>query len=266
VAGIVALGAAALAGFVSAGSTPKPLYSVGATKACLESRRDAIAGLPPATPPSPPALFVYSFRSVYLQPRVHGQLGAWYGHKGKRGYEGIVLAFTRSANDARAALASSYWSGASVVRNVIVARDQSAPTASLRKSVIGCLRSKPDAAPGPTRPTPRASLATFAGYWGGHSRGLRITSDGRAFERVSSGCCDRLYELAGRILSVSGTLTRADATYRVTSFKHYDPQIASLRKGEVGTLRLRNGIVTNTLTKNYFCSDPAWGATQSCGA
>jgi hypothetical protein len=72
--------------------------------------------------------------------------------------------------------------------------------------------------------------------------------------------------MAGRILSLSGTLTRAEATYRVTSFKRYDRQIASLRKGEVGTLRLRNGIVTNTLTENYFCSDPAWGATQACGA
>ena len=29
---------------------------------------------------------------------------------------------------------------------------------------------------------------------------------------------------------------------------------------------LKDGIVTNTLTDDFFCSDPAWGATAACGA
>jgi hypothetical protein len=67
-------------------------------------------------------------------------------------------------------------------------------------------------------------------------------------------------------LSVSGTLTRAAAAYRVTSFKRYESGVRRLRVGDVGTLLLRNGIVTNTLTRDFFCSGPAWGATGACGA
>jgi hypothetical protein len=39
-----------------------------------------------------------------------------------------------------------------------------------------------------------------------------------------------------------------------------------LRVGEVGTLLLRNGIVTNGLTRDFFCSGPDRGATGACGA
>jgi hypothetical protein len=76
----------------------------------------------------------------------------------------------------------------------------------------------------------------------------------------------RLYKMTFQIRSVSGTLTRATAVYRVTAFKRYERDIPRLTKGQVGRLVLRNGIVTNTLTKVYFCSNPAWGATGACGA
>jgi hypothetical protein len=62
-------------------------------------------------------------------------------------------------------------------------------------------------------------------------------------------------------LSVSGTLTRATAVYHVTSFRRYESGVRRLHVGDVGKLLLRNGIVTNTLTRDFFCSDPAWGAT-----
>ncbi|WP_290051576.1 hypothetical protein [Amycolatopsis solani] len=35
-----------------------------------------------------------------------------------------------------------------------------------------------------TRPEPVATLGTFAGEWGGHTRSLTITADGRATEHV----------------------------------------------------------------------------------
>ena len=69
-----------------------------------------------------------------------------------------------------------------------------------------------------------------------------------------------------QILSVSGTLTRATARYRVTSFKRYHRDVHLLHAGQIGKLLLRNGIVTNTLTHDFFCSYPAWGATMACGA
>jgi hypothetical protein len=65
---------------------------------------------------------------------------------------------------------------------------------------------------------------------------------------------------------VRGTLTRATAVYRVTSFRRFATEVRRLRVGNLGRLVLRNGIVTNTLTAVYFCSDPAWEATGACGA
>ena len=100
----------------------------------------------------------------------------------------------------------------------------------------------------------------------GHTRGLAITSSGQGREFADSGCCHREYRLTFQVISVRGALTRASAVYRVTSFRRYERRIKELRVGDVGKLRLRNGIVTNTLTDDFFCSDPAWGATGACGA
>ena len=186
-----------------------------------------------------------------------------------RVYEGITLSFFRNVRAARRSFRVLIWPYAGkLIRNVVVAWDQSfVPRVSMQTAVLGCLRGGPS--PGgtpPRRPTPRASLATFAGYWGGHGRGLRITSRGRAFESENSGCCFRFYRMTFQILSVSGTLTRATAALRVTSFKRYDREAPRVRVGQIGRLRLRNGIVTNPLTEDYFCSGPAWGATGACGA
>jgi hypothetical protein len=35
----------------------------------------------------------------------------------------------------------------------------------------------------------KATLATFAGGWGGHGRGLSITKAGLGREGINSGCC-----------------------------------------------------------------------------
>jgi hypothetical protein len=115
-------------------------------------------------------------------------------------------------------------------------------------------------------PTPRASLATFAGYWGGHTRGLSITPAGRGRETADDGCCTRVYALTFQILSVHGTLTRATAVYRVVSFRRFERGVKRLDVGAVGKLVLKDGIVTNTSTRDFFCSDPAWSATGACGA
>lgn len=250
----------------SAAGAP-PLYTAAATEGCLASLPDAIVGLPPATPPMPPALFVFSLPPDRYPPRAQGNLGTWYGHKGE-GYEGVTLSFFKNVQDARASFKSMWWLyGGRLVRNVAVAWDQSpAPRASVQRTVLGCLRVGPSAGGAPKRATPRASLASFAGYWGGHTRGLRITSGGRGVEDVNSGCCFREYHMTFQILSVSGTLTRATAAYRATSFKRFDRHVARVRVGRVGELLLRNGMVTNSLTRVFFCSNPAWGATGVCGA
>jgi hypothetical protein len=69
-----------------------------------------------------------------------------------------------------------------------------------------------------------------------------------------------------RISAVTGSLTRATAVYRVETFRRYEPGVRKLHPGDVGKLVLKHGIVTNTLTDDFFCSGPAWGATGACGA
>jgi hypothetical protein len=266
-AAVIALNTVAVAATAASASTQLRLYSLPATEACLQSLPHAVLGLPPATPPVPPVLF-FDRLSPHFITVVRGQLAAWYGHGDI--YEGIKFSFFKSASSARSHLKSlAFLYGGKVIRNAVVAWDQqSVPGVSLRRTLLGCLRAAPPAGttPAPRRGTPVASLATFAGHWGGHTRALTITSPGRGLEYADSGCCDREYEMTFQLLSVSGTLTRASATYRVTSFKRYHRYIPSVRMGQSGTLLLRNGIVTNELTQDYFCSDPAWGATGACGA
>jgi hypothetical protein len=269
----VAVAGAAVAAGAPGSAAKAPRYTLAATQSCLTRLPDAVSGLPPTTPPVPPALFVYALArddvstsdGVGPRPRAHKQLGAWYGDGG---YEGVILSFFKSAADARASLKTVAWLyGGKVVRNVVITWDQeSAPRRSVRTTVFGCLRSHVAGEPSTKRPPPAATLATFAGGWGGHTRWLSITSTGGGREGANDGCCRRVYELTFRITSVTGTLTRATAVYRVTSFKRYAGGVRKLHRGDVGKLVLRDGIVTNSLTDDFFCSGPAWGATGACGA
>jgi hypothetical protein len=268
-AAATALGGAAVAA-ASSGAAP-PGFTLPATRSCLTALPNAVAGLPPATPPVHPALFVHalarddvSTSGMGPRPRIHRQLGAWYGD-GQ--YEGIILSFFESRAAAHASLTSLAWLyGGERIRNVVVTWDQKTPPrVRVRETVLGCLRSRIVAEPAAKQPPP-ATLATFAGAWGGHTRGLSITASGRGRESANAGCCSRVYQLTFQILSVNGTLTRAAAVYRVASFKRFEGGARRLHVGDIGKLVLKNGIVTNTLTRDFFCSGPAWGATGVCGA
>jgi hypothetical protein len=255
------------------GAAKESLYTLAATESCLITLSNAVAGLPPTTPPVPPALFVYALAHDDVstwgigqpRPRLHTQLGVWYGDGM---YAGIILSFFKSLPAARASLKSLAWLyGGKLVRNVVVTWDQkSVPSRSVRGTVLGCLRSEVTGEQATKSPPRSATLATFVGGWGGHTRGLSITSSGRGREGANDGCCTRVYDLTFQIVSVSGTLTRATAAYRVTSFKRYVAGVRTLHVGAVGKLVLRDGVVTNTVTDDFFCSDPAWGATGACGA
>jgi hypothetical protein len=268
---VVAFGGGVLALAVSGAGAQAPLYTRPATQACLARLPDFVAGLPPASPPVPPVLFVYALARNDIsaggadpRARAHKQLGVWYG---KGSYRGIILSFFKSVPDARASFGTLAWLyGGQRIRNVVATWDQKAkPERSVRKTVSRCLRSG-GAGAVRRRTAPSASFATFAGWWGGHTRGLPVTLRGRGREYVDAGCCTRAYELRFQILSVSGTIVRATAVYRVTSFRRYENGVRKLHVGDVGKLVLRNGIVTNTLTQAFFCSEPAWGATYVCGA
>jgi len=257
---------AVAAGAAAVGAQARP-STLSATTACLENLPDAIAGLPPATPPSQPALFVDRLTAPGYPVRVHDQLGVWRGRNGS--YEGVTISFFPTVQAARASRKQLVsLEGGEIVANTVLAWNQkSGPSASLHQALFGCLGvAAPASGPSTANAVPAASLATFAGEWGGHTRGLKIDSAGRGQEGVDDGCCHREYRMAFQILSVSGTLTKATATIRVTAFTRYDKSIPDVPVGQTGTLQLTNGILDNRLTKVFYCSDPAWGATGACGA
>lgn len=261
--GIVALvvlaAAVSVAGRVSAGQTP---YTAAATEPCLRSLPTALVGLPPSRPPGP-TLFVYRAKPGRVVPAAVRTLYAYKGANG--GWQGVTLTFFKTERRARGYAKLVYYERHVIVRNVIVATET--PAAPWQKAVLACLRGGvPEPIP-PPRAFPKASLATFVGYWGGHTRGLRISPAGRGSEYADAGCCTRDYDLSFQILDVTGTATRATATYRVTQFKRYlTSHQPAMHVGQTGELRLRNGIVTNRQSDDYFCSDPAWEATGACGA
>src|SRR6266699_2375878 len=86
-----------------------PVYTRAATQSCLTALPNAVAGLPPTTPPIPPRLFIYTLVREDVstwgvgqpRPRAHRQLGVWYGDKT---YQGIILSFFKNVDDARASL------------------------------------------------------------------------------------------------------------------------------------------------------------------
>jgi hypothetical protein len=98
----------------------------------------------------------------------------------------------------------------------------------------------------------------FAGHWWGHTRGLDITRAGTGREFVDGGGY-RLITVRFRVLETKGSPRRAVARVKVT-FARADKEImAELhrrppRVGQLGTLRLRNGVIRDELTNVTFCA------------
>ena len=111
----------------------------------------------------------------------------------------------------------------------------------------------------------RATLATFAGYWWGHDKGLSITRDGRAKEEINSGCCFPELDLEFRLSHPRGSPRLGAATATVTAVHIHGHRLYAVRPARVGqrfTLRLRNGVITEPLTGAIYCA-PTVG---KCGA
>lgn len=116
--------------------------------------------------------------------------------------------------------------------------------------------------------TGRATVDVFAGLWGGHQRSLRIASKGRATMRVGIGCCIRIIDLSFRLSRVRGTYATARARARITRVRVYDKTFfrrGRPRVGQVGTLRLKNGIIVDPFLGGYYC-DEAAAQKSACGA
>jgi hypothetical protein len=121
-----------------------------------------------------------------------------------------------------------------------------------------------------TGASPHATLKTFAGTWIGHTRTLTITRHGHARERIYGGCCDHIIDLRFRLSHPRGTPDRAAARARVTYVRVFDASAFGKgqrvpRVGQRGTLRLKNGVITEPFIGTNYCDRKA-GRRGICGA
>jgi hypothetical protein len=108
----------------------------------------------------------------------------------------------------------------------------------------------------------KATLATFAGSWEGHTRGLTIARGGNAKESIYTGCCDFVIAVRFRLSRAQGTPRSATAIATVTAVRIGDRSVFTKadpapRVGESRTIRLRDGVITETLTGTNYCSPTA---------
>jgi hypothetical protein len=112
----------------------------------------------------------------------------------------------------------------------------------------------------------RASFSTFAGYWWGHGRGLNIPRSGSGLESARTYLNKPPYDVTLHfdVVSVSGSEAAADARIRVTAVRdlHHTLSHVPIRIGQLGTLRLRHGIITDSLTHITYCGPQV----DRCGA
>jgi hypothetical protein len=125
-------------------------------------------------------------------------------------------------------------------------------------------------APEPAAHAARATVATFAGQWTGHTRELTILRSGKAHESVGDGCCDELIKLDLQLSHPRGMSRRATARVRVVKVQILDPEaftgaLKAPRVGSVGTLRLRDGVIHEPFIRATYC-DRAAGMRGTCGA
>jgi hypothetical protein len=113
-----------------------------------------------------------------------------------------------------------------------------------------------------------ATLASFAGGWGGHDRGMSINRWGRGFAQINSGAGCPCFGVAFQLSSGEGTTENATATetvVRLYGAKHGYPATPPPlpRIGQRAILRLHNGIIDEVFTGDDYCGA---GAKVASGA
>ena len=113
-----------------------------------------------------------------------------------------------------------------------------------------------------------ATIATFAGTWQGHTRGLKITRAGEGTESIYSGCCFFAIALHFQLSRPHGTSRAATATATVTAVRVGDRRwwigVGKPSVGDSKVIRLRDGVITEPLTGTNYCSPNA--KRWTCGA
>jgi hypothetical protein len=119
----------------------------------------------------------------------------------------------------------------------------------------------------------KATLATFTGTWQAHGRTLKITRTGNGQEWISLGLGHFVIALRFHLSQPSGTPDDATATATVTAVRIGEGGGAFTagrpppRVGKSRRIRLRDGVITETLTGANYCGPTAgdW-LDAGCGA
>ena len=125
-------------------------------------------------------------------------------------------------------------------------------------ALLAALGGMADSASAREGTAPRATLATFAGSGGATLEGS-ISARPATAARISDGCCYRVIDLSFRLAKPLGTSRDAIVTLRVTKVRLYNTAIYWKNRplpkiGQRGQLRLRNGVLTESLTDTIFCA------------
>jgi len=118
----------------------------------------------------------------------------------------------------------------------------------------------------------KATLATFTGTWQGHGPTLKITQAGNAEEWTSLGLRHFVIAVRFRLSRPRGSPHDAMATATVTAVRlgntsSFTAARPPRRLGESRTIRLRDGVITETLIGANYCGPTAknW-IDAGCGA
>jgi hypothetical protein len=117
----------------------------------------------------------------------------------------------------------------------------------------------------------KATLRSFAGGWQAHARSLTISGTGDAHEWFSLGLSDFVLELRFHLSRPRGTPQDATATAMVTAVRIGDRSVFTAahpppRVGESFVIRLRDGVITEPLTRANYCGRGVEWPKAGCGA
>lgn len=104
----------------------------------------------------------------------------------------------------------------------------------------------------------RATLATFAGTWYGHTRSLRITRTGLATESIGAGCCNHAITFTMRLSDPSGTTSVGSVLTRVVAVLEVNPADFNRASptpevGQTGQMTLRHGVIVDPFLHADYC-------------
>lgn len=142
--------------------------------------------------------------------------------------------------------------------------------AALTAAATTTAAARPQLPQGPAKVT----LKTFAGQWGGHTRGLKITRNGTATENVDDGCCTHVYTIRYKLSNPRGSASRPKITATITSAEVPDPSLFSKefpqpKVGQKVTFTIKRTSKADILTTNprqvTYCRNVK-GTASPCGA